>query len=371
MKTKAAFVTSEDGPWHVAELELDPPKEHEVLIKYAAAGLCHSDEHLRSPGFWAGTARYPMVGGHEGAGIVQAVGESVTRVKVGDHIVCSFIPVCGKCRFCSTGLQGLCDSGSTLMQGNLTDGTYRFHLGDEDLGGNCMLGTFSEYGVLSEYSCVPIDPDIPLDVAVLVGCGVPTGWGSAVYAADVTPGDVVIVYGSGGIGSNAVQGAAYAGAKFLIVVDPVEGKRQFATTIGATHAVGTAEEADALAKELTRGVGADKAIITTGVVQSETISAAFNAIRKAGTVVITGLAGLNDININIPSGQLTLEGKTIRGTLYGSGNPLWEIPMLLGLYKEGRLKLDELVTTSYKLEDINEGYADMWAGKNIRGIIKF
>lgn len=371
MKTKAAFVSSADGPWQVAELDLDPPKAHEVLIRYVAAGLCHSDEHLRVDGFWADTARYPMVGGHEGAGIVEAVGEGVTRVKVGDHIVCSFVPVCGICRFCSTGQQNLCDMGASLMQGTLTDGTFRFHRDGVDYGGNCMLGTFSQYGVLSEYSCVAIDRDIPLDVAVLIGCGVPTGWGSAVYTAEVTPGDTVVIYGSGGIGSNSVQGAVHAGATNLVVVDPQVKKRDFAASLGATHCVETKDAAEELVRTLTRGVGADKAIITMGIVEAETVRSAFNTIRKGGTLVITGLAALNDLTCAVPSGDLTLMQKTIKGTLYGGGNPLYEIPKMLGMYRAGQLKLEELVTRSYALEDINKGYDDMWAGRNIRGIIRF
>jgi S-(hydroxymethyl)glutathione dehydrogenase/alcohol dehydrogenase len=312
-----------------------------------------------------------MIGGHEGAGVVDAVGDDVTRVEVGDHIVCSFIPVCGKCRFCSTGHQNLCDQGATLITGCLPDGTFRFHRNGEDYGGNCMLGTFAEYGVISEYSCVPVDRLIPFEVAALVACGVPTGWGSAVYVAAVEPGETVIVYGCGGIGSNAVQGAAFAGAQNLIVVDPEPRKREFARSIGATHSVASSDEAETLVKDITRGVGADKAIICMSIVDKQTVDASILAIRKGGSVTITGLVAPGVPNISIASTELTLSDKSIRGALYGSGNPLYEIPKLLELYQAGRLKLQELVTTTYSLDEVDQGYADMHSGRNIRGVITF
>lgn len=370
--TNAAVMRGTGREWELVQLRLDPPKDHEVLIRYVAAGLCHSDEHLRTDGFWGGMARFPMVGGHEGAGIVEAVGPGVTTAKVGDHVVCSFIPACGRCRWCSTGHQNLCDVGADVMQGCLPDGTFRFHdANGEDYGGLCMLGTFSQYGVVSEYSVVPVEPDLPLDVAVLVGCGVPTGWGSAVYRAEVRPGDTVLVYGVGGVGINAVQGAKYAGAANVVAVDPVEFKRDSALKLGATHTAASAAEAHDLAQQLTAGVGADAAIITLGVVDSPTISAAYEAIRKAGSITITGLAGVNDQTINLPSGLVTLYEKRIQGALFGSCNPVFDIPKLLSLYRKGDLKLDELVTRRYKLEDINQGYEDLLEGRNIRGVIVF
>lgn len=370
--TNAAVMRGTGRPWEVVELKLDHPKAHEVLIRYVASGLCHSDEHLRTEGFWAGMARFPMVGGHEGAGIVEAVGPGVTTVQEGDHVVCSFIPACGRCRWCSTGHQNLCDVGADVMQGNLPDGTFRFHDADgEDYGGLCMLGTFTQYGVVSEYSVVAVDQDLPLDVAVLVGCGVPTGWGSAVYNAKVGPGDTVLIYGTGGVGINAVQGARYAGAANIVAVDPVQFKRDTALQLGATHAVSSAAEAHQLVQGLTKGVGADKAIITMGVTDQPTITAAFDSIRKAGSITITGLAAMDDTNIQLPSGMLTLYEKKIQGALFGSSNPVYDIPKILDLYRKGDVKLDELITRRYKLEDINQGYEDLLGGRNIRGVIVY
>src|SRR6266699_2405120 len=184
MKTRAAVLRKGGEPWEITELDLDEPKAGEVLIRFEAAGLCHSDEHIRA----TGNARLPLVGGHEGAGVIEKTGPSVTRVQEGDRVACSYIPACGSCRYCSTGRQNLCDAGKNAATGEFPDGTFRFHSGGEDFGGLCVLGTFSQYTVVSEFSCIAIPEDIPFEVAALASCGVPTGWGSAVYAAGVRPG---------------------------------------------------------------------------------------------------------------------------------------------------------------------------------------
>ncbi|HZV52386.1 MAG TPA: NDMA-dependent alcohol dehydrogenase [Candidatus Dormibacteraeota bacterium] len=366
MKTKAAVLRGVEQDWEVIELELDPPRANEVLIRFVAAGLCHSDEHLRHGDI---VPRFPIVGGHEGAGIVEAVGPGVTRVKEGDHVVCSFIPSCGRCRFCSTGQQNLCDLGATILEGCLTDGTFRFHGDGEDYGAMCMLGTFSQWSVVSEYSCVPVAADLPLEKAVLVGCGVPTGWGSSVYAAGVRPGDTVVIYGIGGIGINAVQGARHAGATNIVAVDPLANKREKAEELGATHSAADAGEAQNLVLQLTNGVGADHAIVTVGVVDEDVVEAAFNVVRKGGDVTVTGLADPMKKTVHLSGGILTLFQKTVRGTLFGSANPIYDITKMLDLYRAGSLKLDELITRTYRLEEINQGYQDLLDGKNIRGVI--
>ena len=366
MKTKAAVLWELGRKWEIEELELDEPRDGEVLIRYVASGLCHSDEHLRHGDI---VPRFPIVGGHEGAGIIEAVGRGVNRVKVGDHVVCSFIPSCGFCRWCSTGQQNLCDWGATILQGCMPDGTYRFHGKGQDLGAMCMIGTFSQHSVISQNSCVVVDKDIPLEVAVLVGCGVPTGWGSAVYAAKVTPGETVVIYGIGGIGINSVQGAAHAGARHVIAVDPLANKREKAEEFGATHVVASAEEAAKLAHQLTRGVGADKAIVTVDVVSEEVVQAAFDVIRKGGTAVITGLADPSKQTVHLSGAVMTLFQKEVKGTLFGNSNPMFDINNLLGMYQDGKLKLDELITKKYTLDQVNEGYDDLIAGKNIRGVI--
>jgi S-(hydroxymethyl)glutathione dehydrogenase/alcohol dehydrogenase len=366
VKTKAAVLRDVGKDWEVTELDLDPPKDGEVLMRFVAAGLCHSDEHLRHGDI---VPRFPLVGGHEGAGIVEEVGPGVTRVKPGDHVVCSFIPSCGSCRWCSSGRQNLCDMGASILIGCLPDGTFRFHSGDEEFGGMCMLGTFSQWSVISEKSCVVVDPDLDLTTAVLVGCGVPTGWGSAVYSADVRPGETVVIFGIGGIGINAVQGAAHAGAKNVVAVDPLPNKREKAEEFGATHTVSSGKEAQELVSELTRGVGADKAIITVDIVDETVVQQAFDSISKGGTMVITGLADPAKLTVQLSGAVMTLFEKTVKGALFGSSNPIYDIGNLLDLYQAGQVKLDELVTKRYSLDEVNQGYQDLLDGKNIRGII--
>ncbi|MGQ0624798.1 MAG: NDMA-dependent alcohol dehydrogenase [Sporichthyaceae bacterium] len=366
MKTRAAVVVEAGKAIEIEELDLDGPGDGEVLIRYTHAGLCHSDIHVAHGDF---PARLPMVLGHEGAGIIEEVGRGVTRVKAGDKVVCSFIPNCGTCRWCATGRQSICDMGATILEGYLPGDRFPLTGPRGQYGAMCMIGTFSQYGTIHQNSCVAVDDDLPLDKAVLVGCGVPTGWGSAVNSADVQPGETVLVVGVGGIGINAVQGARYAGAKNVIAVDPLENKREKALELGASHAVASSEEAMELAMELTRGVGADKAIITTDLVTEPQVTTSFHTVSKGGTVVLTGLNRFDVNNIVLPSAIMTLFRKTVKGSLFGDCNPTTDIPKILGLYQSGDLKLDEIITRTYTLDEVNEGYDDLLAGKNIRGVI--
>lgn len=366
MKCRAAVLTGPGRPFEVVELDVDEPGPGEVLVRFVASGLCHSDLHLVD-GEVIGV--FPLVAGHEGAGVVERVGPGVTRVQAGDHIVCSFIPSCGVCRYCSTGRQNLCDLGAHLLTGVLPGHEYRAHRDGVDYGLMCLVGTFAELGTISEYSVVKVPDHIPLETAALVGCGVPTGWGAAVYTGGVGVGDTVIVYGIGGVGINAVQGALHAGARHVIAVDPVEFKRETACTLGATHAVATAREAKELVRELTRGQGADHALVTVGIVDTEVVESAFFAVGKGGTVVVVGMAHPRRKTINVSSEMLTVWEKRIVGSLFGSASPQYDIPRLLELHADGRLRLDELITTRYSLDQINEGYEDMRAGRNIRGLI--
>ncbi|WP_433208952.1 NDMA-dependent alcohol dehydrogenase [Nocardia sp. CA-107356] len=366
MKTKAAVLLEAGTPFEIMELDLDGPGPGEVLIKYTAAGLCHSDLHLSGGGL---RPRFPIVGGHEGAGIIEEVGAGVTKVQPGDHVVCSFVPNCGTCRYCATGRQSLCDMGATIMEGCMPDGSFKFHSGGTDFGAVCMLGTFAERATISQYSVVKVDNWLPLETAALVGCGVPTGWGTAVYTGGVRAADTVVIYGIGGLGINAVQGAVSAGAKYIVVVDPVAFKRETALKFGATHAFADAPSAAEKVNELTWGQGADQALILVSEVDEEVVTAATAVIGKGGTVVITGLANPDKFTVHLSGWDLTLHEKTIKGSLFGSANPQYDIVKLLRLYNAGQLKLDELITTKYRLEDINQGYQDMLDGKNIRGLI--
>ena len=366
MKTKAAVLYEVGKPFEIEELDMNGPGEGEVLIRYLYSGMCHSDAHLMTGDL---PFRAPMVMGHEGAGIIEEVGVGVTRVKVGDSVVCSFIPSCGVCRWCATGQQAICDWGATILEGCLPGGLFALTGPRGQYGAMCMLGTFSQYGVIHQNSAIKVDDGTALDEAALVGCGVPTGWGSAVNVAAVRPGDTVIIYGIGGVGINAVQGAAMAGATHVIAVDPLQNKLAMAKRLGATHSVDTAEEAHQIARDLTRGVGADSAIVTVGVLHEEVVSSAVEAIRKGGTVVLTGMGSLSEKSVHLPGTSLGLYKKSIRGTVFGDCNPTTDIPMLLGLARSGQLNLAELITQRYSLENVNDGYDDLLAGKNVRGLV--
>jgi NDMA-dependent alcohol dehydrogenase len=368
--------------WSVEDIELDAPKVGEVLVKFAASGLCHSDEHLVTGDMvldpelaaMVGLEQFPIIGGHEGAGEVVEVGPGVTAVAPGDHVVLSFIPSCGRCPSCARGRQHVCDLGAFLLAGRqVGDMTARHHSKDgTDLGIMCCCGTFGEFSVVNEASCIKIEDWIPLERAALVGCGVTTGWGAAVNAAKVEPGDTVVVIGVGGIGANAVQGAVMSGARHVIAVDPVEWKREQATTVfGATHAASSMEEATALVAELTWGANADKAILTTGVATGDLIAPMMALVAKGGRAVVTAVAPISQNDVQLNLFDIAMQRKELVGCIFGNANPRRDIPRLLRLYDEGKLKLDELVTTEYRLEDINQGYQDMRDGKNIRGVVRY
>jgi S-(hydroxymethyl)glutathione dehydrogenase/alcohol dehydrogenase len=357
------------GEWEVVEVDLDGPKDGEVLVRMVASGLCHSDDHVAKADGKIG--HFPYCGGHEGAGVVEEAGPGVRGLKPGDHIVTSFIPACGRCAFCASGHQNLCQHGSLIMHGSQLDGTYRMRYQGRDVARSSLVGTFAEYSVMPEWSAIRIPGHVPLRSAALLGCGVPTGWGSAVNAAQVQPGQVVIVMGVGGIGINAVQGAAHAGAGHVIAVDPVALKREAAAKLGATHTFAAIAEAAELARSVTNGQGADSAIVTVGVLSGEHVGQAFDSVRKGGTVVVTAVAPMAVDSIPVSPFILAMFEKRLQGCLYGSMSPSADVPRLLAMYENGQLKLDELVTATYSLDEINAGYRDMHEGRNIRGVIDF
>lgn len=368
MKTKAAVIWGLHEKWQVEEVELDPPRKSEILVKLTATGLCRSDEHLVDGEI---PMSFPVVGGHEGAGVVAAVGDNVAHVKEGDSVVLSFLPSCGRCSYCARGMQNLCDLGMFLLNGPQLDGTYRFHARGQDLAQMMMLGTFSQYTVVPAASVVKVDDGTALDKAALVGCGVTTGYGSAVRTAEVKAGETVVVMGVGGVGVNAVQGARIAGARNIIAIDPVEFKRIKAMELGATHAVATVPEAAALVGQLTRGQMADSFIITTDVAEGDYVGPALDMVTKRGKVIITSLGHLAATQFSGSIWVLAMLEKQIRGSLFGSSNAQHDIPRIMELYNTGQLKLDELITREYALEDINQGYEDMRNGLNIRGLIRY
>jgi S-(hydroxymethyl)glutathione dehydrogenase/alcohol dehydrogenase len=373
MQTRGAILRQAPGKYEVVDLEVDDPRENEVQVQMVASGMCHSDDHIATGDM--PVAIYPFAGGHEGAGIVTKAGVNSKGLKEGDHVVFSFIPSCGHCRWCASGMQNLCDLGAGLLSGARwgTEDDYRVRMAgtDQPVGQMCGISTFLETTTVSVDSAVKVPDDIPLDKACLVGCGVGTGWGSAVNSAEVRPGHTVIVMGIGGIGINAVQGAAHAGASNVIAVDPVAFKREKAQELGATHAVDSMEEATELAKQFTNGQGADSAIVTVGVLKGEHVAQGFAAIRKGGTCVVTALGKLTDVGLPIPVSEMTLFQKRLQGAVFGASNPNWDILRQLQLYRDGVLKLDELVTKTYSLDEVAQGYQDMHDGKNIRGVILY
>ena len=380
MKCKAAVVHGVGRDWSVEEIEVDPPKTGEVLVRWTHAGLCHSDEHVLTGDFVPPPEAmammgidtiFPMIGGHEGAGVVAEVGPGVRSVQVGDHVSASFVPSCGTCRYCATGRQNLCDAGGgAFLPGMITDGTSRHRLSDgTDLLLIAKLGTFSEYSCVAESQVIKVDDDLPLGVVSLVSCGVATGWGSATNRGNVRPGDTVVVVGIGGIGVNAVQGAAMAGAKRVIAIDPIEFKREKAMEFGATHTFASMEEAMPGVAEMTYGQMADVVVMTPGVLYGDLMNLGTKLAGKGGTIVATAVAPLAQTSADINLSELTLWNKEIKGTIFGSLNPRFDIPNLLSMYRAGTLKLDELITKTYPLEDINVGYQAMRDGENLRGVV--
>jgi NDMA-dependent alcohol dehydrogenase len=376
VKTKGALLwePGTNSGWSVEEIEIDSPKRREVMVKLAASGICHSDQHLDDgviPLPWA-----PVLGGHEGAGVVTEVGPEVHDLEVGDHVVLSFLPSCGRCTMCVSGRSNMCELGAGVLAGYAPDGTHRVHAQSKDgkaAGVGCMsfLGTFAPYVCAPLDAVVKIDKDIPLDKAALIGCGVPTGWGSSVYAADMQLGDTVVIVGIGGVGINAVQGAKHKGAKNIIAVDPVAFKQEQAQEFGATHAVSNYEEAAKLVEQMTNGQGADRVIITVGVAYGNLMNPAQEMTRRGGVIVLTSAAPILQRDVEFDLFTFAMSGKRLQGSLYGTTNSRNDIPLLTELYRTGQLKLDELITRTYALEDINQAFADMQKGINLRGVIMY
>jgi NDMA-dependent alcohol dehydrogenase len=367
MKSRAAVLFESPGRYEVVDVEVDEPKAHEVLVRYVASGLCHSDVHVLDGSHGS---PLPMCAGHEGAGVVEQVGPGVVGLAPGDHVVASFIPSCGRCRYCAQGRSNLCQLGAHLQSGPMLDGTYRMHHDGRDLHQFLLISTFSQYAVVSENSLVKVPDDVPLETVCLLGCGVGTGLGSATNAAEVRPGDNVMVLGAGGVGMSAVQGAALAGAATVVVVDPVPFKREMAEKLGATHTYADIAEATDFVRSISDGQGAESAILCMGQPTNADVALAFDAVAKGGTVVLTGMASGAE-PVGIPIHLLALAGmqKTIKGSLFGMCSPPVDILRQIDLYRAGKLKLDEMITHRYPLDDVNLAVDDLLAGRNIRGVV--
>lgn len=368
MKTRAAVLWEANQPWQIEDIELGEPRSGEVLVRVEAAGLCHSEDHHAT-----GDVPFvaPMVGGHEGAGVVERVGDGVTLVAPGDHVVFSSIPSCGRCPSCAVGQHNLCDLGEFIAEGRqLLDHTARHRVRGTDLNINCFIGSYAEHTVVNEMSIIRIDDDIPFDRACIVGCGVPTGWGSMVYAGGVRADDDVAVVGIGGLGAAALQGARMAGARHVFAVEPVEWKRKKALDFGATHVAENLTSAAELISEITWGRMCSAVVMTMGVGRGELMTDAVALAGKRGRIVVTNIHRAAETTISLNMLDVTRFEKQIVGSIFGSVNSRRDIPRLLSDYRRGALDLDAMITSRYRLDQVNEGYADLRAGKNIRGVLQ-
>ncbi len=364
---KAAVLHQYGQELKIENVELEDPRKGEVRVKMKAAGICHSDQHVID---LALPLPVPIVLGHEGAGIVDAVGEGVTSVKVGDHVALNWVPSCAKCHNCRVGRPDMCDEAEKIAaMGTLLDGTTRFSLNGKKVHQFPLTGTFSEYTVVPESSAIPIRKDIPFEWAALVGCCVITGVGAVTNTAKVEPGSTVAVIGAGGVGFNTIQGAKLAGAKQIIAVDILDDKLEKTKAFGATHTV-NAKENDPVreVKKLTGGLGVDYAFEVIG--REETMQQGYMMTRKGGMTVIVGVASPTT-NLSINAFSIPHQSKTITGSWLGQGNPAVDYPNLLDLNAAGKLQLEPLVSQVYTLDEINKGFEAMKSGENIRGVITF
>jgi S-(hydroxymethyl)glutathione dehydrogenase/alcohol dehydrogenase len=364
MKTMKAVVVDALNQYSTQTVTIDAPKAGELLVKMKATGVCRSDLSVVS-----GTIPMPLpcVIGHEGAGIVEQVGEGLPQFEVGDHVILSFVPFCGECNDCHNHRPNMCTAGSAAG-GRMLDGTSRVHRGEEDLQVMTLLGCMAEYVVCPGISAVKIAKDIPLDKAALVGCGVMTGVGAAINTANVEPGSSVAVFGCGGIGLSVIQGARLAGAGKIIAIDLSDNKLEMAKKFGATHTInGGSEDAVAAVQELTGG-GADYAFEAVGV--PALMEQAYAAVRRAGTAVVVGVGKLTD-NMSLNDLMISLSGKTLKGSMYGDANPPVDFPKLLDLYQSGKLNLDDMVSTTYSIDDAAKAFEVMEANLNARRVFVY
>lgn len=366
MRARAVISREVNQPVVVETIEVASPRAGEVMVKLAACGVCHSDLSATN-----GTIPFPppVILGHEGAGVVVETGPGVSDFAVGDHVLSSFVTMCGVCRYCSVGRPALCDVGAKTL--------YTLPTGDlrtSDAAGAPLnifsgLGVMAEYATVSTRSVVKIPQDAPLRQAALVGCGVMTGFCAATNTARVAPGDVVAVFGCGGVGLSAIQGAAVAGAGMIVAVDIDDFKLELARLMGATHTVNSKGDENLVKtlKKLTNG-GVDVALECVG--SGALAATAYGAARRGGKAVVVGVAPPKDTT-SIRTASITFEEKTLMGSYFGSARPREDAPRILGLYKSGRVKLDELVTRTYSIEEAPQAFADLEAGRNARGVIVF
>lgn len=366
MKIKTAILRDTRQPFEIVTLDLDDPHPGEVRVRIVASGVCHSDYHLVT-----GATKHPLpvVAGHEGAGVVDAVGGGVTDLQAGDHVILNWAPSCGRCFYCLRGRPNLCETFlHPIWAGTMLDGTPRLHENGQDVYHFCGLASFAEYAVVPQESCVVVRPDIPLTIAALIGCAVATGVGAVMYTAGVRPGESVVVFGCGGVGLNVIQGAVLSGAETIIAVDANQAKMALARQFGATHALISGQDTVKAIRELTGGRGADHAFEAVGIPELQ--ETAFKAARRGGTLTLAGLSAVGSAT-NLPGAVIVRQEKTIKGSYYGTVHAPRDFPMLADLYMAGRLKLDQLISRQYTLDQINEAFDTMLKGEVARGVITF
>ncbi|MCL4868159.1 MAG: Zn-dependent alcohol dehydrogenase [Anaerolineae bacterium] len=366
MKIKAAVFYEPGVPFQVEMLELAAPQAGEVLVKVAAAGVCHSDWHLMT-----GATRHvtPVVPGHEGAGVVVQVGEGVSRIRVGDHVALNWAPSCGRCFYCLNDRPSLCAAYiGPLWAGTMMDGTTRLSHNGQPVYHFSALACFAEYVVVPEPCCIPLPQEVPLPIAALIGCAVTTGVGAVLNTARVKPGSTVAVYGAGGVGLSIIMGAKLAGASQIIAIDTNKTKADLARQFGATHPLLASRDTTAAIRQLTEGRGADYVFEAIGLPQVQ--EQCLEAARPGGMVVLVGVSPMGS-GTNLPGAIITRQEKTVTGSYYGSANTARDFPLYANLYRAGQLPLDGLVSRTYSLEQINEAYADMLTGHIARGVILF
>ena len=365
---KAAVCTGLNQPLEIQDLDLEGPRAGEVLVKMGASGVCHSDVSIQN-GTLMGS--FPMVLGHEGAGVIEEVGDGVENLKPGDHVVISWVPQCGECYFCKHGQGFICEAGAmALATGGLLDGSTRFSKDGSPVMQMACSGTFSERAVIPAIGAVKIPDDIPMEIAALIGCGVLTGVGAAINTADIKQGDTVAVIGCGGVGLNVIQGAVIAGASEIIAIDMLDNKLQMAKDFGATTLI-NASENDAVSKvmELTAQRGVDVAFEVIGLKQ--TIEQTLMMTRRGGEAVLVGVPRM-EVMLELPAFfGVVLMAKTIKGCWYGSSNVQQDVPKLLQYYKEGKLKLDELISRRIAVDEVNDAFRAMEAGEVARSVINY
>jgi NDMA-dependent alcohol dehydrogenase len=358
---KAAVCYEFGQPLVVEDVDIDPPQPGEVKVRLAATAICHSDVHLIR-GEWGGDL--PVVAGHESAGVVEEIGQNVTMTKPGDAVVVSLLRSCGRCFYCSTGSPHMC-RGTFALE---TESRLRNKQG-QPLNHGIRVAGFAEYAIVDQSQVVPISEDMPLDRAALLACGVITGLGAVVNTARVEPGSSVVVIGTGGIGLNAVQGALLAGAHPIIAIDILDMKLSAALTFGATHTVNARQpDAGKAVRKLTSGRGADYVFVTVG--SAAAVAQGLKMVRWAGTLVIVGMPE-EGATVPLPVTDLVWKGWRILGSRMGSTRLSVDIPRLVELYRHGRLKLDELITARYSLDQINEAIEALETGEVRRNVIIF